>query len=295
MQGMAEAAGLRVNHRILAPGRGPFIFGVLNVTPDSFSDGGRYSTVEAAIAAGLRLADEGADVIDVGGESTRPGSQPVPPEVQIARVEPVIAGLRERLGRDGPAISIDTRSSRVAAAAIAAGASIINDVSALRDDPEMAGLAARSGVGVVLMHMQGTPRDMQNNPTYADVVVEVREFLRERIEAVIRAGIAPDRLIADPGIGFGKTTAHNVELLRRIADLKVLGVPLLVGPSRKRFIGRILGIAEPAARDTATLGAVAAAILGGAECVRVHAVAACRQVASLCWAIRHGWHEADEG
>ena len=262
------------------------MFGVLNVTPDSFSDGGAYATPGDAIDAGCRMADEGADAIDVGGESTRPGSQPVPADEQIRRTAGVIEGLARRFGDDGPAISVDTRSAEVATTALDAGARLINDVSALRDDPAMAPLAASRRAGVILMHMKGTPSDMQRDPVYDDVVGEITGFLADGIERAVRAGIARERIIIDPGIGFGKTTAHNLEILRRLDELRALGVPVMVGPSRKRFIGEVLGVAEPKDRQMGTAAAVAACVLAGVECVRVHEVAAGRQVADLCAAIR---------
>ncbi|NLX12379.1 MAG: dihydropteroate synthase [Phycisphaerales bacterium] len=274
--------------RPLVPGSGPFIFGILNVTPDSFSDGGAYLSMDTAVAAACRMADEGADAIDVGGESTRPGSQGVSPDEQIRRTAGVIATLATRFGPDGPAISIDTRSAKVARAALEAGATIINDISALRDDPTMGELAATRDAVIILMHMQGTPADMQTNPTYTDVVSEVADFLQERMNYALRSGIARERILFDPGLGFGKTTAHNLEILRRLGELRSLGVPLMVGPSRKRFIGEILHIDNPADRVTGTAAAVAACVLAGAECIRVHDVAACRQAADLCAAIRGG-------
>lgn len=277
---------LRVRGRDLVPGAGPFVFGVLNVTPDSFSDGGRYATPAEAIEAGLRMADEGADAIDVGGESTRPGSRPVAAEEQIRRTTPVIAELARRFGVNGPAISIDTRLAAVARAALDAGATIINDITALRDDQDMAPLAAARGAGVILMHMQGTPATMQENPTYGNVVEEIRQFLAERIDAAVAAGIGRRRVVVDPGIGFGKTTAHNLEILRRVGEFRTLDVPVLVGPSRKRFIGEVLNIPDPLERLNGTLAAVAACVLAGVECVRVHDVAECRQVADVCAAIR---------
>ncbi len=274
--------------RPVVPGSGPFIVGVLNVTPDSFSDGGLHATAEAAIAAGLRMADEGADVLDVGGESTRPGSDPVPADEQIRRTGDVIAALSQRFGRTGPAISIDTRAAPVAEAALDAGATIINDISALRDDPDMAGLVASRRAGVVLMHMKGTPATMQVEPQYENVVAEVTLFLRGRVEAALAAGIARSRLIVDPGIGFGKTADHNLALLGDLTSVRPAGTMLLVGPSRKAFIGRITGQASPASRLYGTLGAVAACILQGAECVRVHDVGPARQAADVCAAIRQG-------
>jgi dihydropteroate synthase len=283
---MAAEQILQIRGRPLVPGGGPFVFGIVNVTPDSFSDGGKYAGVPEAVEAGLTMAEEGADVIDIGGESTRPGSQPVPAEEQIRRTVPVIAELAKRLEPHGPAISIDTRLAPVARAALDAGASIVNDITALRDDEAMAPLVASRNAAVVLMHMQGTPATMQKAPTYTDVVAEVRQFLAERIAAATTAGIARERIIADPGIGFGKTTAHNLDILRRAREFRSLGVPLLIGPSRKRFIGEVLRIPEPINRLNGTLAAVAACVLAGVECVRVHDVAAARQTADFCAAIR---------
>ncbi len=281
-----DVSPIRLPHGPLAVGSGPFVFGVLNVTPDSFSDGGRFVGVQDAVDAGCRMAEAGADVIDVGGESTRPGAEPVSADEQIRRTQPVIAALAERLGPDGPALSIDTRAARVARAALDAGARIINDITALRDDAEMASLAAERHAVVVLMHMQGTPTTMQQRPTYDDVVGEVRAFLADRVASVTTAGIAPSRIIIDPGIGFGKTTDHNLAILAGLTAFREIGVPVLVGPSRKRFIGQLLGIEDPADRLYGTLAAVAACVLAGVECVRVHDVAETRQVADLCAAIR---------
>jgi len=262
----------------------PLVMGIINVTPDSFSDGGLFERPDAAVRRAACLAADGADLLDVGGESTRPGAGPVAPDEQCRRVVPVIEGVR-RLGIGMP-IFVDTRSAAVAAAALDAGATGVNDVSALRDDPAMAKLVADRRAPIVLMHMQGTPESMQQRPHYRDVVAEVAAFLRERIEYAVAKGIGRDRIAVDPGIGFGKTTSHNLELLRRIDAFTGLGVPVLVGPSRKRFIGEVLGIERPADRDAGTLGAVAAAVLGGAEVVRVHEVAAAAQVVRVCAAIR---------
>jgi len=286
MPRMAADLTMRFRGRAVGPGGGPFVVGILNVTPDSFSDGGKYFGPAAAVEAGWRMADQGADVVDVGGESTRPGSAYVPADEQMRRTQPVIAELAKRFGPDGPAISIDTRLASVARAAIDAGASIVNDISALRDDPALAPLAADRGAGIVLMHMKGTPADMQHKPTYRDVVGEIREFWEDRIVAAVRAGIPRERIIVDPGIGFGKTTAHNLEILSRLAELREPLVPVMVGPSRKRFIGEVLGIERPADRLMGTMAAVAACVLAGAELVRVHDVAAARQVADMCKAIR---------
>jgi dihydropteroate synthase len=248
----------------------PCVMGILNVTPDSFADGGRHGSTEAAIAHGLRLAAEGAAILDVGGESTRPGATAVPEAEELRRVVPVIAGLRERAPKI--LISIDTRKPAVMQAAIAAGAELVNDVNALRE-PAAVRLVAERGVGVCLMHMRGEPRTMQQAPAYAAVVPEVIGFLRERMEACGAAGIAPERLVVDPGFGFGKTLAHNLELLAELPALAVLGRPLLVGLSRKGLLGALTG--RPVAERLAGSIALATiAVLRGASIVRAHDVAA---------------------
>src|SRR5687767_12611314 len=218
--------------------RTPLIMGVVNVTPDSFSDGGQFLDADAAVEHGLRLAAEGAHILDIGGESTRPGADPVGEEEELRRVVPVI----ERLIQDGNArLSIDTTKVAVARAALEVGATLVNDVSALRFDPGMAGLVAESGAGCCLMHMLGEPRTMQENPRYDDVVSEVKAFLEERLAFAVDAGIPEEHVCLDPGIGFGKTVEHNVELLNRLDELTAIGRPVLVGASRKRFLGRLLG------------------------------------------------------
>ena len=242
--------------------------GIVNVTPDSFSDGGRFLAPEAAVEHGLRLVAEGADVLDVGGESTRPGSDSVPAEEETARVVPVVGALAA--AEPGTPISIDTRKAVVAAAAFDAGATIVNDVSAGRD-PEMFPLVADRGAAMVLMHLKGEPKTMQQAPVYEDVVAEVRDYLRGRLDAARAAGIDADRVAVDPGIGFGKELEHNLELLRRIGALTELGRPVLVGPSRKRFLGAILDLPEDQ-RVEGTIAAVVWVISRGAHIVRVHDV-----------------------
>lgn len=263
------------------------VVGILNVTPDSFSDGGRYRDPEAAVARGIQMAEEGADVIDIGGESTRPGSQPVPAEEELGRVLPVLRGLRRALSLP---ISIDTYKAEVARRALDEGADIVNDVSALRFDPEMAAVVARERVPVVLMHMQGTPQTMQLAPRYRDVAAEVAAFLRERMETATAAGIDRERILLDPGIGFGKTLEHNLTLLRKLPSLAALGRPLLVGVSRKAFIGRILGV-EADQRLEGSLAAAVAAVLGGARLVRVHDVKETVRAVRIADAIRFGAEE----
>jgi dihydropteroate synthase len=256
------------------------LMGVVNVTPDSFSDGGLYFDPGAAIAHGRELAEAGAEILDVGGESTRPGAAVVPQEEELRRVVPVIQGLA---GLDCR-ISVDTSKAVVAAAALDAGAEIVNDVTALRGDPEMAALCAERGATVVLMHMLGDPRTMQDDPRYDDVVAEVKTFLAERLGAAGAAGIAAERIWLDPGIGFGKTAAHNMELLRRLGELRDLGCPLVIGTSRKSFIGGVDG----SAADERLGGTIASSVLAaaeGAEVLRVHDVAEMRQALTVAAAI----------
>lgn len=255
--------------------------GVVNVTPDSFSDGGLFLDAATAVAHGRELAEQGADILDVGGESTRPGAEPVGEAEELRRVLPVIEGLAGAIG--DPEISIDTSKAAVARSALAAGAGLVNDVSALRADPEMAGVIAESGSRCCLMHMQGEPRTMQRSPRYKDVVDDVKAFLEERMGFAVHAGIAEERLLLDPGIGFGKTLAHNLELLRRLDELTALGRPLVVGTSRKSFLGRLIADAEgrEAPVDTAERlpGTLASSVLAyerGATVLRVHDVAPAR-------------------
>jgi dihydropteroate synthase len=262
------------------------LVGVVNVTPDSFSDGGSHLDPEAATAHGITLADEGADVLDVGGESTRPGADPVPTKVEIARVVPVIEALVSK--RVEIPVSIDTRKPEVAAAAVDAGAAIVNDVTAGRE-PGMFETVRDAGAGMIVMHMMGDPKTMQDDPHYDDVVAEVTRFLRERLEAAIFAGIPQDRLVADPGIGFGKNLAHNLALLRAVRAMReTLEVPVLVGPSRKRFIGTLTGTEDPRDRVDGTAGAVAWCAAQGADLVRVHDVGVMRRVTQVVDAIARG-------
>lgn len=243
------------------------IMGILNVTPDSFSDGGKFVDSATAVARGLQMAEEGADIIDIGGESTRPGSLPVPAGEEIRRTVPVIKKLR---AETGALISIDTCKTEVARAAVDAGADIINDISALAD-PGMAELAAGTGAGLVLMHMLGTPETMQKDPRYGDVVSEVHRFLEERAAFAVSRGVAPEQIALDPGIGFGKTDEHNLALLRGIPQLAASGFPVLIGASRKSFIGRISG-RGPDERLAGSLAAAVFSILRGAHILRVHDV-----------------------
>ncbi len=267
----------------LLAGPRPLIMGILNITPDSFADGGLYFDHQAALAQAKALAAAGADILDVGGESTRPFAEPVTLEEELRRVIPVIKAIRAEMSIP---ISIDTYKSQVARQALEAGANLINDISALRFDPQMAALAAERKTPVVLMHMQGTPRDMQVNPSYQDLMGEIKAFFRERLDFAVSQGIAADLLILDPGIGFGKTWQHNLEILNNLHIFLDLGCPLLIGTSRKAFIGHLLGGVAPEARDIGTLAALAAAVLKGARIVRVHNVAWASQFLTVWEAIR---------
>ncbi len=256
------------------------LMGVVNVTPDSFSDGGLYLDPTRAIEHGRELEQAGAVILDVGGESTRPGAEAVSVEEELRRVEPVVAGL----AAGEAAISIDTSKRMVAEVALDAGAEIVNDVTALRGDPAMATLCADRGATVVLMHMLGTPRTMQEEPRYDDVVEDVKAFLAGRIEVATAAGISEERIWLDPGIGFGKTAEHNLELLRRLAELRELGRPLVVGTSRKSFIGRVDG-SDAGERLGGTIASSVLAAAEGAEVLRVHDVAEVGQAMVLAGAI----------
>ena len=281
---------LRWHHHEIVLGSRTAIMGIVNVTPDSFSDGGQFHSVDAAIRQGLGLVAAGADILDIGGESTRPFADPVTAEEERRRVLPVIEALAERVSVP---ISIDTTKASVAAAALASGASIINDISALRMDNAIATVAAQARVPVILMHMQGTPGNMQLNPVYNDVVEEVHGFLADTIAQAVFRGIPRDLLIVDPGIGFGKTGRHNLLLLKHLDAFDDLDVPLLVGTSRKRFIRDI--VKPPEAEDvapdlpeveTGTQASMAAAIMKGAHIVRVHDVANTRAMVDVLDAIR---------
>ncbi len=281
-----RAGGRRLE---LGPER-TLIMGVVNVTPDSFSDGGRFFDRETAIGHALKLVDDGADILDIGGESTRPYSDPVTTDEELRRVLPVIEALAARVSVP---ISIDTTRAEVARRAIAAGAAIINDVSALRMDPRLTEVAVDAGVPVVLMHMKGTPKTMQLAPVYADLIGEIKSFLRRAIDDAVSRGIDRRRIIVDPGIGFGKTLAHNLTLIHRLGAFSDLDVPLLIGPSRKAFIRKLLRGAgaedlPPLAPEVGvgTQAAVAASVLSGAHIVRVHDVAAARATVTIADAIR---------
>ncbi|MFQ5882072.1 MAG: dihydropteroate synthase [Candidatus Methylomirabilales bacterium] len=260
------------------------IMGVLNVTPDSFSDGGLYLDPDRAVEYAHRMVEEGADLIDVGGESTRPGSEPVSIEEELGRILPPLKHLVQELPVP---ISVDTYKADVAAVALAEGADLINDISGLTFDPRMASVVAGAGGGLVLMHIRGTPRTMQEDPHYADLLGEIREYLRERILWAEAAGVHPEAIVMDPGIGFGKQAEHNLLLLKHLPELQVLGKPLLIGLSRKSFIGKILDLPVEE-RLEGTAAAVAVAIWQGAHIVRVHDVKAMVRVARMTDAIRKG-------
>jgi dihydropteroate synthase len=265
-------------------GRKTLIMGVINVTPDSFSDGGHFFSKDRAIDQALALEADGADIIDIGGESTRPYAEKVSLEQELERVVPVIEELSKTVRVP---ISIDTYKAKIAELAIRAGASIINDISALRFDPEMAPVAGNSCVPVILMHMKGTPGNMQDNPEYSDLMGEIADFFMEAVDRAESEGIAREMLILDPGIGFGKSFDHNLEIIRDLRKLEAVGLPILLGSSRKAFIGNILG-KSPEERDTGTMATVAAGIMNGAHIVRVHNVKMAKDTVKVMDAVMEG-------
>ena len=273
---------IRCRDRRLVVGPRPALVGIVNVTPDSFSDGGLYASPQAAVEHGLQLEAEGADVLDVGGESTRPGSRPVDPKEELARVLPVVRALAAQAKVP---VSIDTRRAAVAREALAAGAAIVNDVTALQGDPDMPAAVAEAGAGVVLMHMLGEPLSMQDRPAYDNLLADICRHLRHSARSALDAGVPDDSIMVDPGIGFGKTLDHNVRILARLGELRSLGRPIMVGVSRKRFIGDLAGIAAPAERTFGTAAACALAVAAGALLLRVHDVAAMRQALAVAAAV----------
>jgi len=276
---------LRTSRRDITLGERTLLMGIINVTPDSFSDGGRFANAEEAVRHGIRLKEEGADILDVGGESSRPGADPVAPEEEIRRVVPVVEALARRVGIP---VSVDTTKSEVARAALEKGAEIVNDISAMHFDDSMAETVARSGAAVVMMHMRGTPRDMQQGDlSYEDLLAEIIAYLGERIERAQAAGVDREKILVDPGIGFGKSAGDNLRLIKHLAELKVLGRPILIGPSRKSFIGRVTG-GTPQERLEGTAATVTAAVLNGAHVVRVHDVRFMKAVVSMTDAILRG-------
>jgi dihydropteroate synthase len=273
---------LRLSSRTLVMGKRTLVMGILNVTPDSFSDGGLFHDADAAVARALEMESAGADILDVGGESTRPGSAGTPAGEQLRRILPVLEKLRGRLAIP---ISVDTSSAEVAESAIAAGAEILNDVTGFRSDPRLAEVASRRRLPVILMHMHGEPRTMQKKPFAGNVVKDVITVLRRAVSVAARAGIAKSQIVLDPGIGFGKSYAQDYELIARLPEISKLGFPLLVGTSRKKFIGRVLGGRPVTERLYGTAATVAASILGGAHIVRVHDVAEMVEVARIADAV----------
>jgi len=263
----------------------PRIMAVLNVTPDSFSDGGRYAGRDAALRRVEQMVAEGADLIDVGGESTRPGAAAVPEAQELERVVPVVEAIHARF--DIP-VSVDTNKSAVAAASMQVGAEFINDISGFSFDPHMATVAAETGAGVFLMHTRGRPEKMQRRTDYADIVAEVIAVLRDAVQLATAVGIPTTKVSVDPGIGFGKSAAGNLELLRRLGELRVLGLPILIGTSRKSFIGKVLGVDDPQQRLYGTLATVALGVAAGAQIFRVHDVRAARETAQMAWAVVQG-------
>ncbi len=272
------------------PAGAPLLMGVVNVTPDSFSDGGLFLDARAAVGQGEKLAAEGADILDIGGESTRPGAEPVTEDEELRRVVPVV----ERLAQGAKArISIDTAKLEVARAAIQAGARIVNDVTAFRGAPEMASVVAASGAQCCLMHMRGEPRTMQDDPRYDDVVSDVKRFLEERLAFAVREGVPEERIWLDPGIGFGKTAGHNLELLRRLEEIVSIGRPIVVGASRKSFLGRITGRSE-GERMAGTVAANVVAYERGASIFRVHDVAATSDALRVAAATVGAWTKSSD-
>ncbi len=264
--------------KVLDLGRHTHIMGILNVTPDSFSDGGQFVAADRARAHAHEMVAAGADIIDVGGESTRPGADPVPEDEELRRILPII----ERLSVELPVpLSVDTYKASVARKALEAGASMVNDISGLRYSPDMAKIVADSGAALVIMHIKGKPRNMQQNPKYDDVVGEIIDYLEESIETAEKAGVDREKIVIDPGIGFGKNLAHNLELIDRLDELRVLGRPIMLGTSRKKFIGTILDISVPEQRVNGTAASVALGIARGAAIFRVHDVAQMVQVARM--------------
>ncbi len=262
----------------------PHIMGIINITPDSFSDGGDFLGVDLAVQQGLRLVEAGADILDVGGESTRPGAAQVGEQEEMDRVVPLIEALAARVPVP---ISVDTYKSRVAEEALRAGAAMVNDISAGRFEPQIFEVSAAAGVPLILMHMQGEPRNMQQNPVYHDLMGEIRDFLREAMEKAEAAGVPEKMIILDPGLGFGKTFDHNLALINRLKELADLGRPLLLGPSRKAFLGRILGGVPPKERDAATATVTALCAYNGAHILRVHNVDMARQALTVVGAVMH--------
>ena len=265
----------------------PLLMGILNVTPDSFSDGGKFYSLENAVSQGLQLMDDGADILDIGGESTRPNAEIIVPDIEQQRVIPVISALKPEAEKRGVKISIDTRNASTMREAVKAGADIINDVSALTHDAMSLKSAAATNAQIILMHMQGTPQTMQQNPKYENVVQDVYKYLEQRIKDCIAAGIAKSRLIIDPGLGFGKTVEHNITLLSHAREFQKLGVPVLIGASRKSFLAKLAGLNNEQSRLPASLAAAITATQQGAQILRVHDVVETRQALTVWQAFAH--------
>jgi len=268
---------LKCGDKVLDLSSRTHIMGILNITPDSFSDGGEFFTVDRAVERGIQMAEEGADIIDIGAESTRPGAEPIPTDEELQRLLPV---LEQLLKKTEVPISVDTYKSKVAEAALKAGAHIINDISGLRFDPSMKDVVARHQAPVIIMHIKGEPRNMQIDPFYEDVMGEISDYLAESIRLAAMAGVKKENIIIDPGIGFGKRLEDNYEIIRRLSELKRLGCPILIGPSRKSFLGKVLNL-PPAERLEGTMAAVAIGIQNGADIVRVHDVNAVSRVCRI--------------
>ena len=273
---------LKLREGVLDLGARTHIMGVLNVTPDSFSDGGQFANPARAVEHAREMLSAGADLIDIGGESTRPGATPLTEDEELRRIIPVIERIA---GETSAKISVDTYKSAVAAKALAAGATIVNDISGLRFSPDMAKVVADHGAAVIIMHIKGTPRDMQTNPVYDDVIGEIADYLEEGIAIAVRAGVSRDKILVDPGIGFGKTLEHNLTILARLEEFRSLGCPLVLGTSRKRFIGTVLDTSDPQNRIEGTAATVALGIRNGAHIVRVHDVGFMAKVAKMTDAI----------
>ncbi len=272
----------KTNRRVMQLGARTLVMGILNVTPDSFSDGGRFPLPDKAVEEGVRMVEEGADILDVGGESTRPESDPVSPAEELRRVIPVIAGLARKVNVP---ISVDTTKASVAREAVNCGAEIINDISAMRFDLEMPAVAATTGAGLILMHMRGLPKDMQRGPLiYQSLIDDISDFLQERLENALACGVERERTMLDPGIGFGKTAEDNMRLLKHLSRFRGLGRPIITGVSRKSFIGKVMG-GEPGERLEGTAAAVAVAVMNGSSVVRVHDVKFMKKVAVMTDAI----------
>lgn len=274
---------LKIRGRVFEWGRRPYLVGVLNITPDSFSDGGLYLSRDAALRRTEDLIEAGADIIDVGGESTRPFARPVPVEEELRRVIPVIEAIRNRF--EEIPLSVDTYKAKVAEEALLAGADIVNDISAMRFDPEMAKVVARNKAPVILMHMKGTPQTMQVDPTYEDVLQEIKNFFEERVSFAEENGIGREKIILDPGIGFGKRFEDNLKIIKQVEYFKTLRLPVMLGPSRKSFLGQIVG-KEAAERDPATMAVVAYATLKGVDLLRVHNVSMAKDVILVMEALK---------